>query len=326
MNEHKFVLTFFCVLIASAPLFAQQDPPTEITADDFSRTRNITSSINAGDSASSSIKAGDTAFVFRKPKYRLKRVVPRPKRLGVPAKGPKGSKKPGSTAAVSWERIGVTVWRLGEEKAVDDAQPATRMLVLEGSSEKSYIPKRAAAETIFAGGDKVRLSIEAPRSGYLYVIDREILDGDKLGDAVLIFPSMMSRGGNNQTQPGMMIDIPDQSDRPPFFTLKSNNPAWRGELLTIIHSPTPLKDLGVPEKTSQVNSTWLHDMEKKYLQDVAEYDQPSTAGTAYSPNEKQAGGATSRQLTLEDPFPQTMYRVKLNAKDPLVINLSILVK
>ncbi len=312
-------VVFVCQHLAVAQQKGDKDKqPTEITSDDFPRTRDITDDI----------KNGETAFVFKaKPNFRLKRTAPRVKHIpAVVAKTPANKttfKLPADTKSPEgWEQIGVTFWRMvPETKSVPGDKVTARMLVQESGTE--YTPQRVAAGTAFKTGDKVRLSFETPRTGYLYVIDREIYLGGKVGEPYLIFPTRSARGGDNRVQPGWVIDIPGQSDRVPFFTLKSPNPNWRGELLTVIVSPAPLSDIGMPDKPSPISPALVAALEDKYLRDASEYEQQGTEGKNYTKAEKEAGSDGKRQLTQTDPYPQTMYRVKMKPKEPMMINLDL---
>ena len=71
------------------------------------------------------------------------------------------------------EQLGVTLWRLRPEQAGDTG---ARLLTMKGSSNDTpkMIAERVGLNTIFKMGEKVRISVEAPRSGYLYIIDREL--------------------------------------------------------------------------------------------------------------------------------------------------------
>ena len=315
---------FACQHLAVAQQTGDKDKqPTEITSDDFPRTRDITDDI----------KNGKTAFVFKaKPSFRLKRTAPRVKHIpAVVAKTPTNKttfKLPADTKAPEgWEQIGVTFWRMvPETKSIPGDKVTARMLVQESGTDQQYTPQRVAAGTAFKTGDKVRLSFETPRTGYLYIIDREIYADGKVGEPYLIFPTRSARGGDNRVQPGWVIDIPGQADRVPYYTLQSPNPNWRGELLTVIVSPEPLSDIGMPDKPSPVSAAMVAALEDKYLKAASEYEQEGSVGKNYTKAEKEAGGVSKRQLTQDDPFPQTVYRVKTRAKEPMLINLSLSVK
>ena len=320
------LVIFACQQLAVAQQTGDKDKqPTEITSDDFPRTRDITDDI----------KNGKTAFVFKnnaKPNFRLKRTAPRVKHIpAVVAKTPANKttyKLPADTKSPEgWEQIGVTFWRMvPETKSAPGDKVTARMLVQESGADNQYTPQRVAAGTFFRTGDKVRLSFETPRTGYLYVIDREIYADGKVGEPYLIFPTRSARGGDNRVQPGWVIDIPGQSDRVPFFTLQSPNPNWRGELLTVIVSPAPLSDIGMPDKPSPISPALVAALEDKYLRDASEYEQQGTEGKNYTKAEKEAGSIAKRQLTQDDPYPQTMYLVKMRPKEPMLVNLNLAVK
>lgn len=117
--------------------------------------------------------------------------------------------------------IGITFWRLRPSTATDDK--GARLLVQDrlGTQAVEWMPERIEAETPVTEGQFVRLSIESPSTGYLYVIDREQCKDGKLGDPYLIFPTKRTRGGDNAVTAGRVIEIPAQEDTPPYFN------SWR---------------------------------------------------------------------------------------------------
>src|SRR6266542_1588467 len=89
------------------------------------------------------------------------------------------------------EMIGLTIWRLRPSRPADTRD--ARLLLEEGSSkEVEWTPERVEADTIFAPGERVRLSIETPRDGYLYIIDREQYTDGAVRDPYLLFPSLLN--------------------------------------------------------------------------------------------------------------------------------------
>ena len=98
----------------------------------------------------------------------------------------------------------------------------------EGPARKE-IAKRVEAGTQFREGDLIRLSIESPRGGFLYVIDRDwFADNTAGGETNLIFPQ---HGEDNRLRAGKLIDIPATKDEPFKASPKANQ---AGEMLTII--------------------------------------------------------------------------------------------
>ena len=244
---------------------AQVKDPPEITFEDFSRSRGF------GDD----IIGGNSVFVFRKPSYKLKRVIKEKKPVAAKRKPPTGEKTNyqlpvDNASAKVWKRLGVTIWRLAQDKVTGGVDQEA-VTIKEPGSGHSYVPTRVSAETLFALGDKVRLSFESPNEGYLYVFDRELYSDGTVGEPILIFPTMLARGGNNLIKAGQMVDIPAQSDRVPYFTLESKNKNWRGELLTVVVSPEPLKDVEIPDGPSPIAASLIDLLEDKYLKSVSEY-------------------------------------------------------
>jgi hypothetical protein len=282
----------------------------QVTPEVFSRTRDLTSDASKGSALTFTKEAG-------KPSYKLKRTVAAPKRTRV-------VRKPIASKTVDvWGDLGVTIWRLTDASS---DKSDTAKLVSRGISGgvTEYGAQRVEAGTRFALGDRVRLSIEVPRSGYLYVVDREVYKDGTFGTPYLIFPTKLSRGGDNKVEAGLLIDLPAQSDPEPFFTLRSDDVRWGGELLSIIVTPTPILEVPLPAKPSPISAKLVEAWETKYLKDTVEFEQDGTAGKAYTAAEKEAG-SSKRQLTQGDPYPQTVYRVKMSPKDPMMINLNIAV-
>src|SRR5262249_996433 len=135
------------------------------------------------------------------------------------------------------EMLGITIWRLRPSGA-SDAQES-RLLIQEddkpGATE--WTPERVEAETTFSAGEPVRLSIEPPRNGYLYVIDREQYDDGTTSDPYLIFPTQRIRGGDNAVSSGKVIELPERS----AFRLKPMRPEYKGELLTLLVTAEPIR-------------------------------------------------------------------------------------
>ncbi|HEX8290125.1 MAG TPA: hypothetical protein VF570_00135, partial [Pyrinomonadaceae bacterium] len=156
-------------------------------------------------------KLWDTAFnTTRKKPARAGRSIPRRDyRVATPRVSPVG--------VAGDSVVGVTIWRLRPSKDADEGE---RLIVHEGSDAAAWIPERVPGNAGLVEGDRVRLSIEAARTGYLYVIDREQYADGTLGEPYLIFPTTRTLGGDNRVKAGRLVDIPAQEDSPPFFTLK----------------------------------------------------------------------------------------------------------
>ena len=219
-------------------------------------------------------------------------------------------------------QVGVTIWRLRPSSSADGG---ARLLVQEGASATTELtPVRVEADTPMRVGDRVRLSIESPRTGYLYVVDREQYADGTLGDPYLIFPTKRTRGGDNRVQAGRLIDIPAQEDRPNYFTLKPGRADQIGEMLTVLITPALLEDLAITDRPLKLSSEQILRWEGAWGATQGErYEMEGGAGRAWTKEEQAAGGTTGRMLTQEEPAPQTIYSVPSKSGSPVLITLTL---
>jgi hypothetical protein len=213
--------------------------------------------------------------------------------------------------------LGVTIWRLRAAKAGDVA----RLLVQEAENTTQWTPERIPAGTPLAPGDRVRLSIESPRAGYLYVIDREQYADGTSSEPFLIFPTTRTRGGDNKVAGGRLIEIPSQEDRPPFFTMRPSRPDQTGERLTILVTTEPLKDLTFGSEPLKLARAVVDDWEARGSAAVERLEMAGGAGRAWSRAEQRAGADGTRLLRQDDPPPQTLFRVLVKQPDLMAVNV-----
>lgn len=221
--------------------------------------------------------------------------------------------------------LGVTFWRLRPSIPGDD--PNARLLVLEdgAAGEIQFTPERMEADAPLNNGDRVRLTIEVPRGGFLYVLDREQFADGTTGPAYLIYPNWQTRQGDNAVAAGRLIEIPDQRDRPNHFRVRRSRTDQVGEQLSVFVTPKPL-DLKITRKPLEVSESQVVDWEKKYSVTGERFELEGGAGKTYTAAEKQAGADRSALLTREDAAPQTLYRVQAKAGEPLLLRLPIRLK
>ena len=217
-------------------------------------------------------------------------------------------------------QLGLTIWRLRPTKASD---AGARIIVQEGDESIEWTPERVRADTPFKVGEKIRLSFESPQSGYLYVIDRERYADGSVGEPYLIFPTTRTRGGDNRVAPGHLIEIPAQDDRPNYFTLKQTRPDQMGELVTVIVSAQPLEEIKIGDKALKLAPELVAKWEKQWGSQAEKFEMTGGAGRVWTKAEQEAGADTSRQLTQDDPGPQTVYRVVVKPGAPLLVNVGL---
>jgi hypothetical protein len=261
----------------------------------------------------------DDSFTVNRPQVR-KKTTPHKKplyRLASPGRGGRQKPEPNPQA-----EVGVTLWWL---QPSSPGQPGARMLVHEpaGASFEA-IPKRIEAETQLSEGGRVRLTVESPRSGYLYVIDREEYTGGAKGLPYLIFPTTRTRGGDNKVEPGKLIEIPGINDDPNYFTVKRSRPDETGELLTIIVSEQPLENIAPSNEPVKLTKEQVAAWERLWGAAAERLELVGGAGKPWTEQEKAAGNPnSSERLNQEDPLPQTIYRVHTKSSQPILVNVPL---
>src|SRR2546421_2654044 len=157
--------------------------------------------------------------------------------------------------------IGVTLWRLRPSRKADTGE---RIITHDGPESVEWLPERVSSTGRLSEGDRIRMSIEAARTGYLYVVDQEqYADGSK-GEPYLIFPTTRTRGGDNSVKAGRIVEIPAQDDAPPYFTLKRTRADHVGENVIVLVSPTQIEALTITDKTQRLSADTLALWEKSW--------------------------------------------------------------
>lgn len=202
--------------------------------------------------------------------------------------------------------VGVTIWRL---RPVGRADSGERIIVHDDNA-KEYVPERISPNTKLNAGDRVRISVEAARNGYLYVIDRELYADGTLGEPYLIFPTTRTLNGDNQVSVGKLAEIPAQEDSPPFFTIRKSRPDQVAEMVSVLVTPTPLEGVQITDKAQKLTEAQVAKWEQLWSNSVGRLEMESV-GQTWTKEEKDAAG--TRALTASAPPPQMLfYRPKSN--------------
>jgi hypothetical protein len=216
------------------------------------------------------------------------------------------------------ELVGVTIWRLRVSRDGDSQE--TRLLIEDESNKKTeWTPERVEADTVFAAGDRVRLGIESPRDGYLYVIDREQYADGTFSDPYLIFPSLRNRDGANTVAAGKLIELPERA----AFRLNPMRADYAGEVLTLLVTSEPLKDVKPGSGPVKLDSEMVARLESQWAGAVERFELIGGAGKTYTKAEKEAAQDGARILTQEDAMPQTLYHVNVKRGAPLLVTVPL---
>jgi hypothetical protein len=296
-------------LLPGAASVRAQEGTREITSTDFTRNRPAPS--EEADSSREKPGGGQT-LPPRKPRiYR-----PLTKGAAVTKSSKPDSARPskiGTESDVS--QLGVTIWRLRPAQSTDKG---TRQLIRDdkSGSTSAWVAERIASDTLLRASDRVRISIESPRDGYIYVIDRDEFADGRSGAINLIFPLA---GEDNHVFAGRLIDIPS-----PESSMKANpTPGQSGEVLSIIVTDKRL-NLPLTNDVWPISRAQLQQWEKTWGGAMEIWEMEGGAGEAWTPQEKQAAAKTgTRQLTRDDPPPQTIYRVSASNTKAMLVNVRL---
>lgn len=240
-------------------------------------------------------------FIKSRPKSKAKAKGQLPKNSGIYVLTSSPRRKQAGESGSDTLELGLTIWKLQLDR--------TRQL--------ERMARRVEADTKFHEGDLLRLSIESPRAGYLYVINRDWFTDGSAGETNLIFPV---DGEDNRLKAGKLIDIPAEDEQPFRATPKPNQ---AGELLTIIVTSTPLK-LPLSKDPLPITSAQLVDWERRWSAMSDRYEMKDGAGQIRTIEEQQAAArGRTRQLTRDDPGPQTIFRLSPKSNEGLLFNVML---
>ncbi|HEX7331411.1 MAG TPA: hypothetical protein VF290_07920 [Pyrinomonadaceae bacterium] len=213
--------------------------------------------------------------------------------------------------------VGVTIWRLRPANRSDSGE---RLITHDDNAVQEWMPERISATTRLLQGDRLRISVEAVRAGYLYVIDREQYADGTLGEPYLIFPTTRTSGGDNKVAAGRLLEIPAQDDSPPFFTMRKSRPDHVAEVLSVLVTPTPLEGVQITDKALKLTDAQLASWEKEWGGNVGRLEM-TTQGQTWTKEEK---NANTRALTASAPAPQLLfYRPNLKSTEPMFVKLRL---
>lgn len=213
--------------------------------------------------------------------------------------------------------VGVTIWRL---RPANRADAGERLIVHDDKSTTQWLPERISATTKLVQGDRLRIAVEAVRAGFLYVINREQYADGTLGEPYLIFPTTRTAGGDNEVAIGKLVEIPDQDDAPPFFTMRKSRPDHVAEVVSVLVTPKPLEGVQITDKALKLTEAQVAEWEKMWGSTVGRLDM-TTVGQAWTKDEKEA---RTRALTTSAPAPQLVfYRPGAKSTEPMFVKLKL---
>lgn len=224
--------------------------------------------------------------------------------------------------------LGVTVWLLTDSP---DDKDGARILRPKTGRPTNYTAKRVETTTKFTVGQKLRLSIEIPRNGYLYVIDQEKYEDDgSLSEPYLIFPVIP--GENNFARKGRVFEVPSAGDDSSLTVKLLDESGKRtvvAEVLTFLVTTKKLLNVPNPILTSngeydiiKLDEKTLAEWEKDCDTNFEAAELEGGAGQLYTTRE-QLAGRRKKTLTQADPLPQTVFRIAAKPGKSLLVKIPL---
>jgi hypothetical protein len=223
---------------------------------------------------------------------------------------------------MSQAAIGITVWRLRVPTAGTDS----RLLVYDSSKpgSEAMIPERIDFSKPLHLGDRIRIGIEVPTKGYLYVIDRERFRDGTFGNPVLVFPALTLNQGQNQVEPGQLMEIPPEDSSVKSLRLTKTRDDYVGEDLIFVVSPQPLRDVTAATEEQTLPSSLVNEWDKEWGTDSLRMNQQSSRPESWTIAEKNAAGqGVPARLTQTDPMPAVIMSIPPMGDRPFLVHFPI---
>lgn len=278
-----------------------QDQTKSIQSDEFLKNRPVSTSVNTE-------RKVKPVYMTRKRTYPI---------VKTPIKAPHKVRVKNNLTEKAM--LGLTIWKQGPAPKTEDAK---------GLIEEEAGLERSESETPLATNDRIRFSVESlSRSGYLYIVDRELYSDGTYSAPKLVYPTLNSRNGNNPISAGNSIFVPQSSN---YFvvTPQQGEKKQVAEVLTILVSPKILVEHSMLDKKAiDLPPTMFANWLRQWEVDTTLLEQVNGAGTKITPVEQAAAAEAAKglveesTLTQNDPPPQTVYLAQIKRGDPILVNV-----
>ena len=92
---------------------------------------------------------------------------------------------------------------------------------------------------------------------------------------------------------------------------------------SVLVTPAPLNEVKIGRDPLKLDRGQVDGWEKRFGTKVDKLETPVRVGQSYTRAEKDAAASETRLLTLDEPPPQTLYRVEAKSGEPLLVNVPL---
>lgn len=217
-------------------------------------------------------------------------------------------------AGTRYVQVGVTIWLIDSGKSKGVEQVGTEQT-----------QERLDTNAAYAEGDTIRLSIVSPDGGFLYVVDQEQYSDGSYSPAVLAFPTLTTRKGNNLIQAWERVNVPAYPSVWRFKPWELQEGEVRkkqvAEVLTVIISPRPLVDRSrISDQQLVLNKGEFERWQARWKTPVRQFDVENSVGQILNSKSVEQVGAEAD----DDEFgAQTVYQVAAKPGNPLWVSVPL---
>jgi hypothetical protein len=230
------------------------------------------------------------------------------------------------------KKLGITLWKFDNRKLgneIPGGQTADSRSITHPIDDSTVV--RVNQNTVFRVGDKIRLSVESPTSGYLYVANCEVYEDGSYGTPMIVFPTKRTRGGVNFLSVGNPIELPAINDQPNYFLITESKSEKKvvAEALVFVVTKSLITDFEVPSDNTELAKNRLELWEKKWTGRTEIWEIDSKESREYTQAEYESGNevlnvgeeSKGRSLKSDEPEPHTLYAVKSPSEDGMLFTL-----
>lgn len=211
-----------------------------------------------------------------------------------------------------YAQLGVTIWRVDRGRSI------------EQEGEEQTI-ERLDTGAPYTDGDRIRLTIESPTKGFMYIVDQERYADGSYGLAMLVFPTLKTSKGNNFIDTWRTVEVPAYPAVWRFTPRKLKEGEVRkeqtAEVLTIILAPNPLVARNrIGEKPLALNKGEFENWRAQWQKRFQRFDVEGYVGQVITKGVEQQGEEAGSE---DEIGAQTTYQVAIRPGRPIFVTVPL---